>query len=621
MTRSRAAVLSFVLATFTMFLPAARAVAQDVVSVGTVSISGSVADVPVYIRDTPGTPLGIDKPAGSKIQSFSIKVTYAPASAVQSVSFSRAGITAGLTPTSEFAPATNGSASLLATFRETTNLIPFTPSASGDGDVVAHLLFTLAPSVTPGTTITLSLDPALTQLTDEGGDAATKESAGNGELTLHDGAIHVEALTLSISPFSRTINSGGSGSFTVTASGLVAAATTVSLTSGNTDVATVPASVVIPAGAKSAGFSVTGVSPGSATITATLPAADGGASAVASVNVAPPVNGCQVPAAPHVTAPSTAVAGTSYEVSWPAVANSTEFVVEEATDTAFSEPSVSTVTVNSATFTHDVAGIRYYYRVRAHNHGNGCDTMSVASTAVSVLVTATPPPPRRVLAVVGSTPGSFGSYFKTSVQLYNPKSITISGRIVFHPANQSGSANDPSLAYALPAGKTVNYDDLLPAMSVASGIGSADLLPDSGSPFPLATIRIYSDAGVNGTSGFAGEPLPVDDALSAGSTGALIAPANMQRFRLNVGIRTLDDPAAMTITVRDREGVVVKTVEKSYGANFFTQPGSAALLDGYALTGGETISFAITSGSAFIYGATTDNTTNDPSQLFAHPLD
>jgi len=63
--------------------------------------------------------------------------------------------------------------------------------------------------------------------------------------------------------------------------------------------------------------------------------------------------------------------------------------------------------------------------------------------------------------------------------------------------------------------------------------------------------------------------------------------------------------------------VVVKTTSKTFDPTFFTQPTSAQLLDGFALTGGETISFQITGGSVFIYGSTTDNTTNDPSVQLA----
>src|SRR5688572_435471 len=103
--------LAAVAVLFLVLFPIAAG-AADVVTVGTVTATGTTVDVPVYIRDLSGTSLGMDRPAGSKIQSFSIKVDYSPASAVQSVTFSRAGITANLTPTSEFKPSSSGSVSL-----------------------------------------------------------------------------------------------------------------------------------------------------------------------------------------------------------------------------------------------------------------------------------------------------------------------------------------------------------------------------------------------------------------------------------------------------------------------------------------------------------------------------
>jgi hypothetical protein len=161
--------------------------------------AGALVDVPVYIRDVSGTPLGIDQPPGSRIQSYSIKVDYAPASAVQSITFTRAGITAPLTPTFEASPAVPGSISLLDTFQEASNLIPFTLNASAPGNQVAHLLVQLSPSATPGTTITLTLDPVLTQLTDQAGSAGTRESVGGANLTLVNGSIAVTALVPTLS--------------------------------------------------------------------------------------------------------------------------------------------------------------------------------------------------------------------------------------------------------------------------------------------------------------------------------------------------------------------------------------------------------------------------------------
>src|SRR2546423_2035902 len=163
---------------------AASAQVQDVITVGTVNTTGGTVDVPVSIRDVSGTPLGLDQPPGSRIQSYSIKVNYSPAAAVQSVTFTRAGITTALTPTFENSPSSAGSISLLDTFQESTNLIPFTLNGAAPGNQVAHLVFTLSPSAAPGTPVVLTLYPALTQLTDERGSAATKKSVAGGNLLL-----------------------------------------------------------------------------------------------------------------------------------------------------------------------------------------------------------------------------------------------------------------------------------------------------------------------------------------------------------------------------------------------------------------------------------------------------
>jgi hypothetical protein len=170
--------------------PVAAALAADVVTVGTVTAGGAVVDVPVYIRDTSGTPLGVDQPPGSKLQDYSIKVDYTPASAVTAVTFTRAGITTNLTPSFENSPSSTGSVSLIDTFQESTNPIPFTLNAAAPGNQVAHLKFTLASNVTPGA-ITLTLDPVLTQLGNDSG--TTQESVGNATLLLVNGSITIPA--------------------------------------------------------------------------------------------------------------------------------------------------------------------------------------------------------------------------------------------------------------------------------------------------------------------------------------------------------------------------------------------------------------------------------------------
>jgi len=605
-----------------LIFTSAASAAQDVITVGTATADGPTVDVPVSIRDVSGTPLGLDQPPGSRIQAFSIRVNYAPASAVSSVTFSRAGITTNLTPAFETSPSSAGSISLLDSFQQSTNPIPFTLNAPAPGNLVAHLVFTLSASAVAGTNISLTLDSATTQLTDDGGSAATKETSGNGNLSLVNGSISVPVPTLTLTPSSQSIAAGSSASLTANTNVHLVNTTAVALTSSNPAVATVPSSATILAGTRSAGFIVSALSVGSTTITASLPPSAGGATATATITVTAGPQ-CTTPSVPEISGPATALAGSTYTITWFPISSATEYLIDEATDAAFTAATTQTVATTSASYSHaSSADVRYYYRVRARNHAGSCDLTSSSSTAISVLITAIPVPVvMRVFPAVGSAPGANGSYFKTSLQLYNPKITAVSGKIVFHKQGVAGSSSDPSLAYSIPPGKTLSFADLLPAMGIDSGVGSADLIADTTSALPVALARIFNDGGAAGTTGLALDALPTEEALQQGSSGVLLAPSDLQKFRLNIGVRTLDQKVTMTVTVRDRDGLVVKTLPQSFDATFFKQFSSAELLDGFALTGGETITFELTAGSAFIYGATTDNVTNDPSVQFARRIE
>lgn len=195
---------TLILFLFTMLLslaaaaPAAVATA-DAVTIGsaTVQTTGAVIDVPVYVRDVAGSPLGIDQPPGARIQSFSIKVNYSPAAPVQSITFTRGGITAGLTPAFENSPSAPGTVSLIVVFPEGSALVPFTSNAPAPGNVIGILHVQLAPSTPFGTTIALNVDATLTQLANEGG--TIQETVTNGTLQTVNGAINVVAPVPAIS--------------------------------------------------------------------------------------------------------------------------------------------------------------------------------------------------------------------------------------------------------------------------------------------------------------------------------------------------------------------------------------------------------------------------------------
>jgi hypothetical protein len=183
---------------------AAPAVAQpipaDVVTVGTVSgAAGATVDVPVYIRDLSGTALGIDQPPGSRIQSYGLTVNYAPATSVQSVTFTRGGITVPLTPTFESSPSSPGTITLIDTFQESTNLIPFVSNAPAPGNQVGTLHVAISPTAPIPSIITLTLDPTLTQLSNQAG--TTKETVTLANLVLVAGAINITGSIPALSPW------------------------------------------------------------------------------------------------------------------------------------------------------------------------------------------------------------------------------------------------------------------------------------------------------------------------------------------------------------------------------------------------------------------------------------
>lgn len=220
------------------------------------------------------------------------------------------------------------------------------------------------------------------------------------------------------------------------------------------------------------------------------------------------------------------------------------------------------------------------------------------------------------LPVVGSGPGSNGSFFRTSLTLANPGTTAIHGKLLLHPAGKSGSDADPSLAFDLQPKATLNYDDVLAAMNQA-GNGSLDILT-TGSATPLASARVFNDTGASGTSGLTEEAVRADTVNY--SAANVFIPSDLTNFRLNVGVRTFS-PITLNVQIYNSDGQMVGTLQKSYAANFFEQVPVSAFLNGATVPpGGRIVAlvFGSTSSSSpnsefIIYGAVTDNRTNDPS--------
>lgn len=217
-----------------------------------------------------------------------------------------------------------------------------------------------------------------------------------------------------------------------------------------------------------------------------------------------------------------------------------------------------------------------------------------------------------IVPVVISAPGVPPSLFRTSIQIHNPTDVAIRGQLLFRPQGAGPGTTSTLLPYTLAGGETQHIPDLLPAMGLV-GSGTLDVIPGIGSFPPVITARVFNDAGAAGTLGFTQDPIRPADALRAGDRATLIGPPDATLFRFNVGVRALSPGAALNITVRSASGSVIKTLQKSYGADFFEQRDVASFLEGLSLGANETIGIDVTAGNVIVYGAIADNRSVDPS--------
>lgn len=221
----------------------------------------------------------------------------------------------------------------------------------------------------------------------------------------------------------------------------------------------------------------------------------------------------------------------------------------------------------------------------------------------------------RVLPAAGAVQG-LTAFFRTAVQLFNPTSTTITGRLVFHKAGQSAAAGDPSLAFTINSFQTVSYPDLVASMGI-SGLGSLDVVTNGGA-VPVINARVFSDGGGAGTSGFTEEAVAPTDSIHSFNRGFLVTPTDPANFRMNIGIRTLDAGATLSIRMYNADGLQLSTrTGVAYAPNFFEQVTANQFTGAAAIPPGGFIRINVSSGSAIVYGTITDNRTSDSLMQYA----
>jgi hypothetical protein len=238
-------------------------------------------------------------------------------------------------------------------------------------------------------------------------------------------------------------------------------------------------------------------------------------------------------------------------------------------------------------------------------------TIARASATVTIVNDDQVVQTRSFLAVVGSTPGAGGSFFKTAVQLINTSSSPITGQLVIHPA---GGGADVTIPYSLGPGEVRYFADLLEEVGL-SGLATLDVVAASGD-LPRIVVRIYNDAGIFGTTGFTLPPFTALDVLRRGDAGFLAGSPDPLATRFNIGVRAFEEGVELKVMVRSASGSTLAVMERTYPSNSFSQV-TWTTFTGLPLSANDYLVIEVVRGSAIIYGASVDNITNDSSVQFA----
>jgi hypothetical protein len=207
--------------------------------------------------------------------------------------------------------------------------------------------------------------------------------------------------------------------------------------------------------------------------------------------------------------------------------------------------------------------------------------------------------PANLIPVVGTVVGGGSTLFKTSMQITNPYPTAISGSLVFRPVGQSSAASDPRLSYTLAPFETRTLTDLMAAIGT-TGIGSLEIAPAIG-PAPASVVRIEDGGSVIVPQ------IRTEDVLHSGSRAVLVTPADLTRFRLNIGVRALSSGATMTIALHDASGTLIRTTTRTFLANHLTHMAASDFAGG-SIGPNQSIVISIDSGSAVVYGSTVSST-------------
>ena len=174
-----------------------------------------------------------------------------------------------------------------------------------------------------------------------------------------------------------------------------------------------------------------------------------------------------------------------------------------------------------------------------------------------------------VIPVAGSTPGAFGTFWRTDLSVINYRDVE--QRVVITYSSTGASFygwSEVEVQVVLPAHSTTTYEDVVPTLFHKNGLGAIHINPtfettvfDPAADLD-ATYRIWTDQpGRGGTMSQASSALHVFELPTGTQTRVIIGARQDANFRCNVGVTYLGyDARSFRITASSASGSVTTTV-------------------------------------------------------------
>jgi hypothetical protein len=252
----------------------------------------------------------------------------------------------------------------------------------------------------------------------------------------------------------------------------------------------------------------------------------------------------------------------------------------------------------------------------------------------------------RIIPVAGKTPGANGANFTTALVLsgtgrgtyvhpgeeeYHAQNPLYQGRIYFRPLGTASSDSDPSIPYRMHGDDTLVFDDIMETLG-ANGIGTIEVIAESGRPIPLADAIVENKltdgrrAGVRIPGAWGRDLLRTNETVTIGIR-------NMTDARVAFGLRAMGGPGHVIFRLLRANGTEVEVVHRQARGDttelfplreLFTNPLSPGdrIIAGYAahrLFGHDGIVFPSARG-VVLFATETGNDFNTPNMVYLESM-